>query len=408
MQSSHIKDILNLPDALLCFAQDIHSQHGQCIIVGGTIRDILLGAVPKDLDIEIHGMSPQALERTLRKHARFKVVGRSFTVWKCRFEGIKDEIDISIPCNTHGEAIPNIGFEQAALRRDFRMNAMGYHIHNQSILDPLNGQRDIQDRIIRMTGHAQLLHDPLRFFRAVQFAARFEMKIEDAIVDLVSAADFSNLSHERVRGELEKLFLKSRDTSIGLKYAIQLGLFSAYLPELNADAWKDTAKAFNDLNSLVNGEREAHILLYWAMLMQHTAQAAIVSTLTRLGIVGSKADKIGVICQNWQKICSPCSDVQLQFIAEHNTIAQLCLFATACQPRSIEIITANQDLARRLNILNAPLPPIIEGGTLFRLGYRGVQIRDILMFIRNEQLHNRIKESKEALSLIQTTYPLNG
>ena len=163
MQASDFKDILNQSDSLIKFAQDISQIGGQCIIVGGSVRDIFLGMTSKDLDIEVHGISEIQLEQILGRHAKFKSVGRSFKVWKCRFKGTQEEIDCSIPCNEMGEPRPHIGFQAAAQRRDFTMNSLGYHIQSQTILDPLNGQKDLKERIIWMTGPSQMQHDPLRF-----------------------------------------------------------------------------------------------------------------------------------------------------------------------------------------------------------------------------------------------------
>ena len=407
MQAEHIKDLLDIPISLIHFAQAVHQNKGQCVIVGGTIRDILRTIPPKDLDIEVHGITPQVLEAILQKHARFKSVGKSFTVWKCRFEGIKDDIDISIPCNMHGEPVPDIGFEQAAERRDFRMNAIGFNIHSQTILDPLNGVQDIQDRIIRMTGPEQLLHDPLRFFRAVQFAARFEMTIEDAILDLAPKADFSSLSSERVRGELEKLFLKSINAGIGIQYAVVLGLFESYFPELVAAQWKTEAEAFNRLNELTTAVRAEHIHLYWALLLIKTPDEKITATLHRLGITSNKASMIHQLCQHWRHVTQPISEKELKHLADVLCIDDLCRLALAYCPHLADEIQHTQNLAAALNILHGPLPPLIEGGSLFSLGYRGSQIRDILLFVREAQLNMQIQTADQAFALIQSSFPLH-
>ena len=150
------------------------------------------------------------------------------------------------------------------------MNSLGYHIQNQTILDPLNGQKDLKERIIRMTGPSQMQHDPLRFFRAAQFAARFEMKIEESIIALAAETDFKHLSHERVRGELEKLFLLSKDPCRGIEFVMQMGLFQSYLPDLNVKRLKSKGIAFNLLNEGLDGQRSDDIHLYWSLLFIET------------------------------------------------------------------------------------------------------------------------------------------
>ena len=405
MQAPDLKDILNSSESLIKFAENISQLGGDCIVVGGTVRDLFLNSRAKDLDIEVHGITVEQLEQTLRQYARFKSVGRSFRVWKCRFEGTSVDIDCSIPFNEKGEPCPHIGFSAAAKRRDFTMNSMGYHIQKQTLLDPFDGQKDIQDRIIRMTGTTQMLSDPLRFFRAVQFAGRFKMCIEPSIIALASTADFGQLSHERVRGEVEKLFLKSKNTRLGVKFAIEMGLFEAYLPELNTTPWKIDAEPFNRLNTIINDNRLRCIHMYWALLFIETEHQQILEGLEKLGIVGKKAQQISLLSQNWLSMVKSNDEVSLKFLAEKVSIADLFMLSISYAPEKSNTIRDNQKIAMEANVYHEPLPTLVEGGTLHKMGYRGTHIRELLKMIRNEQLNNRINSRQEALTLLQSKPP---
>lgn len=201
----------------------ITKAHGKPFVVGGFVRDQLLGLDPKDIDIEVHEMDVFDLIDVLRKLCgKVDDVGKSFGVLKARFAGL--DLDISMPRTErklgtgHTEfAIdvnPFLGIKKALARRDFTINAMAFDMSSGEpvLVDPFGGARDLKDGILRHVGPA-FAEDPLRVLRAVQFAARFDMVLaNDTILMCRSLVPelLSTISDERIWGEFEKIGAKGR------------------------------------------------------------------------------------------------------------------------------------------------------------------------------------------------------
>jgi len=138
----------------------------------------------------------------------------------------------------------NLSFEEAAIRRDFTINAIGYDYFKDEFIDPFNGIDDLKNRIIRHINDKTFIEDSLRVYRAIQFAARFEFDIDEKTKDLckkiVLSDELSYLPKERIYEELKKLFLKSNKPSIGFELLRELGLL----------------KYFKELEVLINCEQE--------------------------------------------------------------------------------------------------------------------------------------------------------
>lgn len=216
-------------------------------LVGGFVRDALRGQVSKDADVEVYGMEPQALEVCLEKLFPGQViaVGRSFGVLKVVLEDDLD-VDVAIPRRESKsgqghvgflvESDPNMSLEDALRRRDFTMNAMAADPLTGELFDPYGGQRDLQAGVLRMVDPIRFQDDPLRVYRAIQFAARFEASIEPKTFAcmrmMVQRGDLSELSKERVTDELRKLFLQASRPSLGLQIAWDLGVIERDYPEL--------------------------------------------------------------------------------------------------------------------------------------------------------------------------------
>jgi tRNA nucleotidyltransferase (CCA-adding enzyme) len=178
---------------------------------------------------------------------RVNAVGRAFGILKINVgDGV--EFDVSIPRREskigkghRGFAVmgdPGMTIEDAARRRDFTMNSLAADPLTGELLDPFDGQRDIQGRMLRVTDPERFQDDPLRVYRALQFAARLELKIdpesERLMREMVSRGDLEELAKERVTDELKKLMIKATQPSIGWQLARRLGIIEKYFPELQA------------------------------------------------------------------------------------------------------------------------------------------------------------------------------
>src|ERR1041384_7060547 len=206
------------PEVLrLCLA--VSEAGGRAMLVGGTVRDRLLGKESKDFDVEVYGLEPGRLREVLERIARVNAVGEHFSVYKLVFfssrtEGAQQErfeIDVSLPRRESKsgsghrgfviEGDPSMTFEEAARRRDFTINAILYDPLADQFVDPYEGIRDLREKRLRAVAAETVVEDSLRVLRAVQFAARFEMTIDAATVALCRTIDLTDLPHERIWGE---------------------------------------------------------------------------------------------------------------------------------------------------------------------------------------------------------------
>ncbi len=209
------------------------------MLVGGCVRDELMGIVPKDWDVEVYGVEPAKLREVLDMTGEVNIVGEAFAVYK-----IGNDLDVSIPRRERKaarghrgfvvEGDPAMSFEDACSRRDFTINAILHDPLTGEIVDPFYGQADIERKLLRMVSAATFAEDSLRVLRAAQFAARFEFDIEAETVGVCKGIDVTDLPKERIWGEFEKLLLKPRRPSIGLKWLYDLGVVKQIFPEMQS------------------------------------------------------------------------------------------------------------------------------------------------------------------------------
>ncbi len=213
-------------------------------LVGGGVRDWLLGGEAKDFDVEVGGVTFEQLHRLLAPFGATDVVGRSFGVIKVRSRASGAEYDFSLPrreSKTGGghrgfavEPDPELSDAEAAARRDFTVNAIALDPFTGELIDPHGGQRDLAARVLRHTGPA-FAEDPLRVLRAFQLAARLDFALapETAALGRRIADTFAELPAERVWGEWEKWATKAVRPSRGLAVLEETG-WLAHFPEVAA------------------------------------------------------------------------------------------------------------------------------------------------------------------------------
>ena len=209
------------------------------MLVGGCVRDELMGLVPKDWDLEVYGVQPAKLREMLDAFGDVNVVGEAFTVYK-----LGSDLDVSIPRRERKiapghrgfvvEGDPEMSFEEASKRRDFTVNAILEDPLTGEIVDCFGGREDLKKKIIRHVSSETFAEDSLRVLRAAQFAARFEFDIAPETVAICKAIDVTDLPKERIWSEFEKLLLKARKPSIGLKWLYELGVVDQIFPELQS------------------------------------------------------------------------------------------------------------------------------------------------------------------------------
>ncbi len=209
------------------------------MLVGGSVRDCLLGIEAKDFDVEVYGIAPLKLREILEGLGRVDAVGEAFTVYK-----IGQDLDVSLPRRekkvSRGhkgfviEGDPYMSFEEAAKRRDFTINAILQDVLTGEVIDVHGGCEDIERKLIRHVSNETFAEDSLRVLRAAQFAARFEFEIDAETIEICRTIDLTDLPKERVWGELEKFLLNARQPSVGLKWFYELGVTKQLFSEMEA------------------------------------------------------------------------------------------------------------------------------------------------------------------------------
>lgn len=211
---------------------------GRTWLVGGCIRDLVLGRQPRDLDLEISGLPPGQLHALLTEHFSVQFVGKAFGVFK--LQGLP--VDISIPSRmlTDNESAqgllrqsdPDMDIDEALARRDFTMNAMAWDPDTLELRDPFNGRADLDAHVLRHASD-RFREDPLRVLRGLQLAARFGLTAAPETVALCKTLTQDGQPGERLWEEWKKLLLQGITPSLGLQFLSDCGWLRFY-PELAA------------------------------------------------------------------------------------------------------------------------------------------------------------------------------
>ncbi|MBI2346215.1 MAG: HD domain-containing protein [Deltaproteobacteria bacterium] len=222
----------------------IQSAGGRLYEVGGSVRDRLLGCPHKDRDYLVTGIAIDRLGALLKPYGKVAFVGKSFGVLKFSPHQSPDVThDIAIPRSEISTGIghrdfnvtydPSLPVEADLGRRDFTINAMAWDLATQTLVDPCEGRHDLDLRRLRVVFPAAFEEDPLRLLRAIQFAARFDLIIDEPTRQLMQkhSALIGSVSAERLSEELRKLFLADRP-SRGFLLMAEVGLLSHCFPEL--------------------------------------------------------------------------------------------------------------------------------------------------------------------------------
>lgn len=235
MQTHLKKDASEIPLFIAEIARQIESLGGQTYLVGGCVRDRLLGLEPEDFDIEVYGISGKSLAEVLSGFDEVVYVGKSFAVFKI------GSLNFALPqrssvANSDGlsdQSIPSVSLGEALRRRDLSINSIAQDVLTGELHDPFGGLEDLQLRMLRATDSATFVEDRLRPYRIMQLAGRLGFSVDPATAELCRSLDLTDLPRERVFEEFKKLLMKSPRPSVGLKVAREIGILE-YHPELKA------------------------------------------------------------------------------------------------------------------------------------------------------------------------------
>lgn len=219
---------INIPNYVYSILSDIKQIGGRALVVGGAVRDAILGKDPKDIDFEVYRVPYDQLNEILSKYGKADLVGQSFGVIK--FVGPDGaDFDFSLPRTDSKSGVKHKDFDvtvssdlspaEAAQRRDFTINAISYDPITYELIDPFNGQKDLQDKMLRHTSEA-FSEDPLRVLRGLQFASRYGFDLAPETIELMKSIkdQYQHLPKERIEQEFKKLVTKGVEPGKAIQF----------------------------------------------------------------------------------------------------------------------------------------------------------------------------------------------
>ena len=291
-------------------ARAVQAAGGTAYYVGGLVRDRLLGREGKDIDIEVHGITPEQLERILDSLGERQMFGASFGIYNLKHY----DLDIAMPrkemkTGEHHrdfrcEIDPFCGTLKAAVRRDFTINAMMQNVLTGEVIDHFGGQTDIENGIIRHVNPESFAEDALRVLRGAQFAARFGFTVAPETMELCSRMDLSALAGERIQEEMTKALMKAEKPSVFFEILREMGQLGFWFKELKAligvpqppkyhpegDAWRHTMLTVDGAASLRS--RAVRPLPFMLSAMLHDCGKAVTTHRDESGKISSIGHEI--------------------------------------------------------------------------------------------------------------------
>lgn len=455
-----------LPKIIETISHSLQKHHAKAIIVGGSVRDHFLKLPSKDYDIEVYGLDDiEQLETILSEFGSVNLVGKSFGVLKFAHE--KEEYDFSFPRleskvgkghrGFDVETDGSMAFEEAALRRDFTINAMGYDIEAKAFLDPFNAQEDIDAHLLRHIDDNSFVEDPLRVYRAVQFCARFEYELapetKKLCLNMVKKGLLEELPKERIYKEFVKLLLKSPKPSLGFELMRELDIL-CYFPELEAiidvpqdskwhpegDVWVHTMICIDAMVELL-GEDKKQNLKYMFAILCHDFGKATITTIDddgRIRAIGHEVEGLEPTKSFMYRLTSehdfiesilPLVEHHLkpsQFYAAKSKNKAILKLATKVNIEELIIVakadflgrTTEESLrgeykagewllakAKTLKVQNKPLDNLLQGRDLIDLGLEpSPEFKMILDEVYELQMEGTVCSKAEALDYVKKEF----
>jgi len=269
---------------LFALCAEIGDAGGRAWLVGGAVRDALLGDRSDELDFEVRGIGLEELRSVLAHHGEVVEVGRAFGVLRLRHVDVdfalprRDSREGSGHRGIHAEIDPSLDPVIAARRRDLTINSMSLDPLTAELFDPLDGEADLRAERLRACDPATFGEDPLRALRVMQLAGRLDMKPDEELISICASQDLDELSAERVFGEFRKLLMLSGKPSRGFSFLRESGLLR-FFPELAAmidvpqdphwhpegDVWVHTLMVVDAAAALRDGGEDDLALMFAAL-----------------------------------------------------------------------------------------------------------------------------------------------
>ncbi|WP_330848650.1 CCA tRNA nucleotidyltransferase [Aliarcobacter butzleri] len=363
------------------------------MLVGGCVRDSFLNKKIKDYDVEIFNFdSLEILEKSLKKFGNVNLVGKIFGVLTLKID--EYDFDFSLPRiekktgNSHTDfevsTNANLSFKEAAIRRDFTINAIGYDYFKNEILDPFGGMNDLKNKIIKHIDDKTFVEDSLRVYRSVQFASRFEFKIDEntkiLCKKIVSSGELKFLPKERVFEELKKLFLKSKKPSLGLSLLKEFNIMNIEqnLEEIDNLAFILKDKNYDDFRKLY---------LFYSCLCKSMNEDETFSYIKNL--TDDKKFIKNILILNETNLTN-----DIKILKRLSLKLKLEDLIVLNQAFKNQILLEVFEILKNLDILNRPIKPLVLGKDLIKLGFvPSEKFKEILDFAFNLQIEDNLSKS---------------
>ena len=408
----------DLPGRLLKIAGDIREAGGRAFLVGGWVRDALLGKSCRDYDVEVYDMAQDALVPILSKYGRTNLVGKAFGVIHLAMKGLS--LDFSFPRTESKVGYGHRGFvvhtdeklsfKEAALRRDFTINAMGMELPELTLCDPYGGIEDLKRHTLRHVGPA-FAEDSLRILRGVQFASRFGCTLAPETVELCRTLSLDDLSVERLFEEFKKWLLKPGKPSLGLRAFLDIKL-DEYFPEINPfkGSW-ETLGAILDNMAVLRSSNDKEDFLSEAQAMEFAFAALLCgnadSSLKFLERITNETHLLKVVPQ----LLSAYSNLETSIVEDIPSLRRLAVKLGGLKLLCLLVKITPQEffddanfadklwaVANENDLLEAAPQPYLTGKMLMDLGVKpGKQMGEIIKKSFELQLDGKITNAEEAL-----------
>jgi len=390
------------------------------IIIGGYVRDFLLKIESKDIDVELYGINSfSKLENILEEFGDVNSVGKSFGVCKLRVDDL--DIDFSFPRSDSKidkghkgfeiKVDSSLDFKTATSRRDFTINAIGYDIKTNKILDPFNGREDLKNKILKAVDIVKFQEDPLRVLRAVQFCSRFNLSIDNELFvvckRMIKESILDELPKERIFIEIKKLLLKSTTPSLGLKLLNSLDGFNYFTEFKNIDVQnlENIYKAIDTMSSLKTQDSRTNTILMLAALCYQLALSECETFLSKLSNDKNLFAKVLSLLKHQNDInFNLFSDYDIYILATKVTIEEFVLFSLAKSQTKIESKNINnlKTRAKELGVFHQEAKAVVQGKDIISLGIKpSKEFSIILDRAYRAQISGNFKTKKEAYAWLK-------
>ncbi|MFC5051677.1 CCA tRNA nucleotidyltransferase [Rubritalea spongiae] len=416
-----------------------------CYFAGGCVRDQLLGIEAKDYDIATSATPSQVLQLFPNSDS----IGAHFGVILVKHHGFAFEVatfrtDGSYTDGRRPESVTFSSPEEDASRRDFTVNGLFQIPNSGEIIDYVNGQSDIEERVIRAIGdpNKRFDEDALRLMRAIRFATKLNFEIEPQTWQAIqsNAHLLKNIATERIQAEFS-LILLSPHRAAGLDLLVKSGLIQHFLPEVlnligceqppqfhpEGDVYVHTCMMLDMLEGEVTLELVLAVLLHdigkpatysydpeedRIRFSGHDSLGAEMAEtiLKRLKYSNKTIEEVCAMVANHMNFMNvrfmKKSKVK-RFMARPTYELEMELHRVDCA--SSNGITENYDFLRAKEEEFAAEPlipePLVRGQDLIQLGYSpGPQFKEILQAVQTEQLEGKLTDSAQAVEWVKANY----